>query len=230
MIGSCCKTMIIRYSQPTKGMVTGFAELYLLPKLIQYPKNRLTVDSSFNSPAAPQSHCLLCCGHCWPSGNLGESIPTTGQFLHRWWSSALVELSLTLKGKSNNPSFNSFFLSISVSDGFMQFQLLSHFLLNKKAFQACWSTLSCAGAMLCVTRMHVLHWALVPSAKSWAFIHLTLRRCSLADPTHRTAKRGQHCTLTCREKASTLCLEVILLSWEELQKKTQCRRALRLPC
>lgn len=49
--------------------------------------------------------------------------------------------------------------------------------------------------------------------------HLTLRRCSLADPTHGAATGGQHCTLAWRQKARMLYLEVRLLNLQETEQK-----------
>lgn len=169
MICSRCKMMIICNSQTPEVWSRGFAELYLLPKLMQYLKSRLAILLFIHLISLSSLlWLLLTLKH--PEEALGSwSQPLdhshTSTASHLWWSSAshwkpqVEELT---------KFFNSFILCICFSDRFeQQSPFLSHFLLNKEAFQECWSTLclSCEGAMLSVT-MSVLHWVRVPFAKS----------------------------------------------------------------
>lgn len=171
MICSHCKMMIICYSQPTRGVVTGFwwdvptAPTSIMPEM-QARKFVLLIHLVSLSSLLRQ---LLTLKH--PEGSLGDLIPATGSFTRWHFSSPLVELSLTLTTPSERTDtiFNSFILCICFSDIFeQQSPFLSHFLLNKEAFQEFWSTLclSCVGVTLPVT-MSVLHGVLFPSARSW---------------------------------------------------------------
>lgn len=129
----------------------------------------------------------------------GEALKSWPQALdHSHISSPLVELSLTLKTPSGwtDTIFSSFILCICFRDRFeQQPPFLSHFLLNKEAFQECWSTLSLlwGSNALCDNVCAAL--SPCPFCQIVSSAHLTLRRCSLADPTHGAVTGGQHCTL-----------------------------------
>lgn len=63
-----------------------------------------------------------------------------------------------------------------------------------------------------------------PFCQTISSTHLTLRRCSVADPTG-TVTGGQHCALPCRQKARMLYLEVRLLNLEEKKQKDNARES-----
>lgn len=158
----------------------------------------------------PWSCCPLYCGYCWPWKHPEVTLGS--------WScsQAIHTVAMFLTSGGARVKEGTYFLIVSfsvlesVTDTGNSFNFLAIFVLIKR--------LSKNAAAQCVTRMHVLHWAFVPSVKPW-----NLRRCSLADPAHWTVMGGQHCTLTCRQKAGTLYLKVNTLNLEELQQKDNAR-------